>query len=140
LAIVEELQGFERHGTWSLAHVPKGRKIVETKWVFRLKDADTPTPRYKARLVAKGYTQVQGMDYNEMFSPVVSATAVRTLIALAASNQMEAVHIDFEAAFLNGILTEEIYVTIPDTPLGESPHRYHDFEYKLMNKIRGERD
>jgi hypothetical protein len=115
-AIVEELQGLERHKTWTLARVPQGRKVIETKWVFKLKDADTANPRYKARLVAKGYSQIEGLDYNQTFSPVVSATAIRTLFALAASNNMDIIHVDFEAAFLNGTLEEETYVTLPELP------------------------
>ena len=69
--------------------------------------------KYKARLVAKGYSQVHGIDYNETFSPVAKMDSIRLALAIAASKQWEVHHMDVKCAFLNGDLTEEIYMQQP---------------------------
>ena len=70
--------------------------------------------RYKARLVAKGYAQKEGIDYNEVFSPVVKHSSIRILLALVAQFNMELVQMDVKTTFLHGDLEEEIYITQPN--------------------------
>ena len=69
--------------------------------------------RYKARLVAKGYAHKEGIDYNEVFSPVVKHFSIRILLALVAQMNMELVQLDVKTIFLHGDLEEEIYMTQP---------------------------
>jgi hypothetical protein len=72
---------------WTLVPFPAGRKLVDSKWVFKLKrDANGQTARYKARLLAWGFTQEHGMDYHETFAPIVRVIYIRTPLALAAYN------------------------------------------------------
>ena len=66
--------------------------------------------RYKARLVAKGYSQRQGIDYEETFSPVARFESVRLMIALAVHNKLKLHQMDIKTAFLNGELSEEVYM------------------------------
>ena len=94
--------------------LPPGRKLVQCKWVFKTKfSADGSPLKYKVRLVAKGYSQVHGIDYNETFTPVAKMDSIRIALAIAASKQWEVHHMDMKCAFLNGNITEDIYMQQP---------------------------
>ena len=69
--------------------------------------------KYKAILVSKGYSQVHGIDYNETFAPVAKMDSLRLSLANAASKQWEVHHMDVKCDFLNGYITEEIYMQQP---------------------------
>lgn len=115
MAMQEEMQAHAQNGTWTLAQLPTGRKAIKAKWVFKVKnDGDDKPQRYKARLVAKGYAQKAGIDYDETFSPVVRHNTIRFLVALAAEKQMKIFQMDAITAFLQGELTEEIFMEQPE--------------------------
>ena len=85
--------------------MPVERRAIENKWIFKKKtDADSNVTIYKARLVAKGYRQVQGVDYDETFSPVAKLKSVRIMLAIAAFYDYEIWQMDVKTAFLNGFL------------------------------------
>ena len=85
IAMQEELNQFERNNVWKLVPRPKGKSVIETKWVFRNKlDENGLVTRNKARLVAKGYCQQEGIDYDETFAPVARLEAIRIFLAYAA--------------------------------------------------------
>ena len=110
----EEFISLQKSNTWELVDLPPGRKLVQCKWVYKTKFAADGSPlKYKARLVAKGYSQVHGIDYNETFAPVAKMDSIRLALAIAASKQWEVHHMDVKCAFLNGDLTEEIYMQQP---------------------------
>src|SRR3954464_15089395 len=91
--------------------LPDGRKAVENKWIFKNKtDADGNVTVYKARLVAKGFRQIQGVDYDETFSPVAMLKSVRIMLAIAAFCDYEIWQMDVKTAFLNGDIEEELYM------------------------------
>lgn len=113
--IASEYKSLIDNKTWELEDLPAGRKAVTCKWVFKRKlNPDGTVARFKARLVAKGYSQVKGLDYTETFSPVVRATSIRTLFAIAAQYDYKMEHMDVKTAFLNGTLEESIYMNQPE--------------------------
>ncbi|KAH9296875.1 hypothetical protein KI387_028557, partial [Taxus chinensis] len=100
--------------TWDLVSLPKGRKMVRCKWVYRTKDiVDGSIDKYKARLVAKDFSQVEGIDYSETFAPVAKMDYVRLVLAIAASHGWPVYQMDMKSAFLHGDLKEEIYMGQP---------------------------
>ena len=73
-------------------------------------DDDSSVTIYKARIVAKGFRQVQGVDYDDTFSPVAMLKSVRIMLAIAAFYNYEIQQMDVKTAFLNGFLKEELYM------------------------------
>jgi hypothetical protein len=103
------------NGTWELVDRPYGYKLVGCKWVFKNKlRPDGTVDKYKARLVAKGYTQKEGEDFFDTYSPVAKLTTIRVLLSLATSHGILVHQMDVKTTFLNGELEEEIYMTQPD--------------------------
>nr|KYP31853.1 Retrovirus-related Pol polyprotein from transposon TNT 1-94 [Cajanus cajan] len=114
-AMEEELQSLKENETYELVELPQGRKALKNKWVFKLKTEENNTkPRYKARIVVKGCNQKKGIDFEEIFSPVVKMTSIRAILGLAAKLDLEIEQLDVKTAFLHGDLEEEIYMEQPE--------------------------
>lgn len=114
-AIQDEMDSLQRNKTWTLEKLPKGRVPISCKWVFRVKPGDGGIPdRYKARLVARGFSQRFGFDYTETYSPVIKLDTLRTMLAVANQEQMYMHQMDVRTAFLNGDLSEEIFMSQPE--------------------------
>ena len=131
----DELHALQAQNTWSLVPRDPSKNVVGCKWVFRIKhNPDGSINRYKARLVAKGFTQRPGLDYGATFSPVAKHTTVRTLLSLAISKDWPLRQVDFNNAFLNGMLEEEVYMTQPP---GFVDSAHPDFVCRLNKAIYG---
>jgi hypothetical protein len=77
-AMLEEMAALEKNKTWELVSLPEGKKSVDCKWVYIVKqDPNGKIERYKAKHVAKGYSQTYGIDYDETFAPVAKMSTVR---------------------------------------------------------------
>lgn len=114
LAVLEELAALTANNTWELVELPRDRKAIGCKWVFKAKlDSQGNVERFKARLVAKGFAQKEGIDYNEVFAPVSKYSTLRVLLSLIAAQNCEVIQADVKTAFLYGMLDEEIYMQQP---------------------------
>jgi hypothetical protein len=113
-AMEDEMKSMSTNRVWDLEEIPKKAKTVGCKWVCKIKyDSKGNIEKYKGRLVAKGYTQREGIDYNETFSPVSCKDSCRIIMALVAHYDLELHQIDVKMAFLNGDLYEDVYMTQP---------------------------
>ncbi|KAA0026173.1 Retrovirus-related Pol polyprotein from transposon TNT 1-94 [Cucumis melo var. makuwa] len=122
-AINDELQVIEKMHTWEYVDLPSGKRHIGCKWIYKIKTHfDGTIERYKARLVAKGYSQEYGIDYEETIAPVARMTSVRSLLAVAAAKQWPLLQMDVKNAFLNGTLSEEVYMK-PPPGTSSPPHK-----------------
>ncbi|CAL0304779.1 unnamed protein product [Lupinus luteus] len=112
----EEIESLHKNGTWALTELPEGKRPLRCKWIYKKKDGipGVEDPRCKARLVVKGFNQKKGIDFNEIFSPVVRHTSIRVLLAFVALFDLELEQLDVKTAFLHGELEEEIYMEQPE--------------------------
>jgi hypothetical protein len=110
----KEISALEENHTWVVTDLPPHKHPIGCKWVYKIKyKADGTIERYKARLVAKGYTQCEGLDYHETFSPVAKMTTVRCLLVIVAAKNWVLHQLDVNNAFLHGDLEEEVYMAMP---------------------------
>ena len=114
-AMANEMQSLKENNVYQLVDRPKGKKVVKSKWVFRVKtDQKGEVEKYKARVVAKGYSQVEGVDYDQTFSPTVRFESIRQMVALGASEGLEMHQMDVTTAFLYAPLEEEVFMEQPE--------------------------
>jgi hypothetical protein len=134
-AMNSEIQSMERNQTWDLVKLPQGRKVVDCKWVFKIKPGDQNRPaRYKARLCARGFTQIYGIDFDETYAPVVKFTSIRVFLTKAILMKMTIHQMDVVTAFLNAPLDEEIFMR--QAP-GFAEAGKEQLVYKLKRSIYG---
>ncbi|KAG8478019.1 hypothetical protein CXB51_027833 [Gossypium anomalum] len=115
-AMQEEMESLHKNRTWDLVKLPKGKKTVSCKWVFKKKEGTlgVEEPRYKARLVAKGYSQIPGVDFTNVFSLVVKHSSIRALLGIVAMHDLELEQLDVKTLFLHGELDKDIYMQQPE--------------------------
>jgi len=113
-AIKTEYDACISNETWIVEPLPNKCRALPCKWLFSVKyNADNSIDKFKARLVIQGFRQIHGLDYDETFAPVARYESLRLVIAIATINDMEIHQMDACTAFLNGVLTETIYMTQP---------------------------
>lgn len=115
VAIETELNAHKKNQTWEIVPKTRDLKEIQAKWLFKVKyDAAGNIERHKARLVAKGYSQVKGIDYGEIYAPVVRMDSVRLLFSICAQYKLVYRQFDITTAFLYGEIEEELYLTPPE--------------------------
>lgn len=132
-AMDTEIQAIERNKTWTLVDLPPKVKPIGLKWLYKVKK-DASGTRHKARLVAKGYVQKYGVDFDDGFAPVARMETIRLILAVSARLGWTVHHLDVKAAFLNGILKENVYV---QQPQGYEVKGAESKVYKLSKALYG---
>jgi hypothetical protein len=123
-AVRSEMDSIMSNGTWEVVERPYGCKLMGCKWVLKKKlRPDGTIDKYRVRLVAKGYTQKEGEDFFETYSPVARLTTIRVLLSLAASHGLLFHQMDIKITFLNEELEEEIYMDHPEGFVGKGSRR-----------------
>jgi len=140
IAMQEEYNALLFNNTWTLTTLPPNASLVGCKWVFKTKlNADGSFHRCKARLVAKGFHQTHGLDYAETFSPVVRHTTIRLVLTHVVTSGWPVRQVDVNNAFLNGDLSECVYMQQPPGFVYANPHlvcRLHKAIYGLKQAPR----
>jgi hypothetical protein len=114
-AIIREADSLKRNQTWTVVNRPAHTNTIQAKWIFKTKKGPTGSiAKLKARLVAKGFQQIHGIDYSEIFAPVVRWSTICFILSLAARRKWKLSHMDVVTAFLNGLIKEDIYLEIPE--------------------------
>ncbi|GJS62265.1 uncharacterized mitochondrial protein-like protein [Tanacetum coccineum] len=134
-AMQVELLKFKLQKVWILVDLPKGKRAISTKWIFRnKKDERGIVTRNKERLVAQGYTQEEGIDYDKVFAPVARIEAIRLFLAYASFMGFMVYQMGVKSAFLYGTIEEEVYAC---QPLGFEDLDYPDKVYKVVKALYG---
>nr|GEV82352.1 hypothetical protein [Tanacetum cinerariifolium] len=132
-AMQEEILQFKLQKVWILVDLPYGKRVIGTKWVYRnKKDEKGIVIRNKVRLVTQGHTQEEGIDYEEVFSPVARIKAIRLFLAYASFMGFLVYQMDVKSAFLYGTIKEKVYVC---QPLGFKDPDHPDKVYKVVNAL-----
>ncbi|CAI5968070.1 unnamed protein product [Closterium sp. NIES-65] len=120
-AMDAEMASWKSTGTYVDAVPPPGANIVSGMWIFRMKRPPGSPPVFKARYVARGFSQRQGVDYFQTFSPTPKMTTLWVLLHIAAQRDYELHSLDFSTAFLQGSLHKEIWLRRPPGFTGTFP-------------------
>ncbi|CAA0842042.1 cysteine-rich RLK (RECEPTOR-like protein kinase) 8, partial [Striga hermonthica] len=113
-AMKSEYAALMKNKTWFLTSPPQRKNIVGCRWVSKIKrDVHGNVSRYKARLVAQGFSQAKGFDFQETFSPFVKHTTIRVFLTITTTLNWKVRQLDINNAFLNGELSESIYIQQP---------------------------
>ena len=110
----EEYQSIMKNGVWEVVPRPEDKSMLTPKWLYKIKHAvDGSIDKYKARFVARGFSQQEGIDYEEKFSPTASYTTICSLVSLAASMGWNIHQMDVKSVVINEYLQEYVYMTQP---------------------------
>lgn len=114
VAIEEEMQALYNNQTWTLVPRPKNVNVIGSKWIFQTKfKEDGSVERHKARLMTQGYSQIEGLDFEETYNPVIKPTTIRVVLAIAVTSSWKIKQLDVKNAFLHGFLNKALYIEQP---------------------------
>ncbi|GJS90663.1 retrovirus-related pol polyprotein from transposon TNT 1-94 [Tanacetum coccineum] len=134
-AMQEEIYEFERLEVWKLVPCPDKVMLIKLKWIYKVKTGEFGgVLKNKPRLVAQGFSQEEGIDFKESFTPVARIEAIRIFVANAANKNMMIFQMDVKTAFLNRELKEEVYVSQPEAFVDQDNPTH---VYKLKNALYG---
>ena len=141
-AIDKELESCKNKGVYRIVDkLPPGHRALSTRWVLTVKkDSENRIIRHKARLVVRGFEQIHGVDYNETYAPTAKWKLTKILLYLAVAFNYEIKQLDFETAFLNAPLEEDIYIQIPDGFMEAKPPQVLKLEKALYGLKQAPRE
>lgn len=131
-AMDNEFESLQSNDTFIETELPSNKSLVGGRWVYNLKGAPE-NPTFKARFVAKGYSQIEGIDYHETFSPTARMETVRTLVQVAAHHGLDLQQMDVKTAYLHAPIEEEIYINAPKGYQTSNPN----LVWKLQKSLYG---
>ncbi|KAL6222669.1 hypothetical protein ACLB2K_006061 [Fragaria x ananassa] len=133
--MVDEFHALNENKTWSVVRIPKGKKVVGSRLVYKTKfHSDGSVDRHKTRLVARGFTQTYEVDYKETFAHVAKMSTVGVLLSVAVNHSWPLYQMDVKNVFLHGDLEEEVYMKLPP---GHSQSHDPDAVCRLHKVIYG---
>ena len=113
-AMKNEVDALNENDTWKLVSMPKDRKVVGGKWVYKIKrDSKGQIEKYKARYVAQGFSQIPGLEYKETYAPTARPETIRLIFALTAQFDCVLDQMDVKSAYLHSAIEEELYLQQP---------------------------
>ena len=105
-----------KNDVWEVVSRPEDKSVVTLKWLYKIKHGyDGSAKKFKARFVPHGFSQKEGIEYDDIFSPVPRYTTIRSIIALAATQGWSLHQMDVKISFLHGLIKDKVYV---EQPLG----------------------
>ena len=108
--MIKEYKLIMKNDVWDVVPRPEGKSVVTSKWIYKIKNVvDGSIEKYKPRFVSRGFSQKEGIDYEETFSPVARYTSIKSVLALAAVMKWKIHQMDVKTSFLNGVVEEEAY-------------------------------
>jgi hypothetical protein len=105
----EEMDSLVNKQNWDLVQFPVGKRALQNKWVYKLKEEDGGKKWYNARLVVKEFAQKKGIDFDEIFSLFIKMISIRTILSVVAVEDLHLEQLDVKTTFLHGDLEEDIY-------------------------------
>jgi hypothetical protein len=133
--MMEEYQSIMKNDVWDIVPRPKGKFVVTSKWIYKIKNTiGGSIERHKMKFVARGFSQVEGIDYEETFSPIARYTSIRIIISLTASMGWKIHQMDVKTTFLNGEFEEEIHI---EKPYGFVIHEKESHVCRLKKALYG---
>jgi hypothetical protein len=124
-----------KNDVWDMVPKPKEKYLVSLKWIYQMKLAFYGNiEKYKEIFVASGFSQKEGIEYEEIFSPIERYTSISTILSLVAMMKWKVHQIDVNKTFLNGEIKEELYV---EKPLGFKTHDRENHVCKLKKDLYG---
>ena len=109
--MVEKYDSIIRNSAWEVVPRLKGNSIVGSRWIYKVKqEAYGSVEKHKARFVARGFSQVEGINYDETFAPVIRYSSIISIPTLSMHMGWQIHQIDIKIAFINGFIEEEVYI------------------------------
>jgi hypothetical protein len=134
-AMMEEYSSIVKNDVWDVVLRPEGKSLVTSRWLYKIKYVvDGSIEKFKARFVAQGFSQVEGVDYDETFTPIARYTLIKVVISIAAEMGWKIHQMDVKTAFLNGLIEEEVFI---EQPQGFEVHGRDSHVCRLKKALYG---